>query len=99
VSGRRAGSGEDPMVPAPNGADGARAMNTALLHPAQVARRGRFGRDVPTSPPLDDLQHPPGHEQTEVYVIDANAVAEAILARLIAGRTLPVAPPPDQASR
>ena len=95
MSVRRSGSGEDPMDPTPNAADGARAMNTALLHPEQVARRGRFGRDVPVAPPLDDVQRPPGHEQTEVYVIDANAVAEAILARLMAGRTLPVARPPD----
>ena len=32
---------------------------------------------------------------TAGYVVDADAVAEAILARLLAGRTLPAPPQPE----
>jgi hypothetical protein len=84
-------------------ADAAHAMKTATRYQQQVTRRGRFGRDVSTSPAIDDAQTfesrttmlkdgPDGRNGTEVYMIDANAVAEAILTRLIAGRTFP--PPP-----
>ena len=76
----------------PKRADAAHAMTTLLRY---QQRAGRFGRAVPseavetyeTSTPMpkdEDPSTPAG------YVIDANAVAEAIVARLLAGRTIPV---------
>ena len=84
----------------PSAADAAHAMKTAIRYRQQVGRRGRFGREVPLAPPAGDertgdartTMDSEGLEGTGVYMIDANAVAEAILARLIAGRTFP--PPP-----
>jgi hypothetical protein len=77
-------------------------MKTATRFQQHVARRGRFERDPraetddvpmdePTTKPTDGLD---GHHGVGVYMIDADAVAEAILARLIAGRTYP--PPPRE---
>ena len=90
----------------PNPADAAHAMKTALRYQQQAARRGRFGREVPAAPATDDVQTaearttmqtdgPDGTGESGVYMIDAHAVAEAILDRLIAGRTLAVPPPPE----
>jgi hypothetical protein len=83
-------------------------MKTATRYMQRMARRGRFGRDVRATPVADDAQQtrelttmpidaPDGHEGMVAYVIDANAVAEAILIRLIAGRTF--GPEPREASR
>jgi hypothetical protein len=70
-----------------NTADDARAMTTMLRH---QQRSGRFGREVPH----EDVQHYEAHEREEVdYVIDPDAVAAAILERLVAGRTFPTLPP------
>ena len=99
------GSGADPMDREASPADPAHAMKTATRYQQQVTRRGRFGRHAPESPALDDAQTveprttmpkdgPDGRDGTGVYMIDANAVAEAILTRLIAGRTFP--PPPRE---
>jgi hypothetical protein len=77
----------------PKRADAARAMTTLLRY---QQRAGRFGRAVPsedvetyaTRTPMPKDEEP---STTAGYVIDADAVAEAIIARLVAGRT--IAPP------
>jgi hypothetical protein len=78
----------------PKRADAAHAMTTLLRY---HQRAGRFGRAVPsedletygTRTPMPEDEEP---SLTAGYVIDADAVAEAIIARLLAGRT--IAPPP-----
>ena len=70
-------------------ADAVPAMTTLLRHQHQQ-RAGRFGRAVPS----DDVETPAKEAPTTTdaprvdYVIDADAVAGAILARLVAGRTI-----------
>jgi hypothetical protein len=97
-------SGADPMDRPAQAADAADAMKTATRYHQETSRRGRFGRDVREAPATDGAQtteagtttltdRPDGRYSLGVYMIDANAVAEAILTRLIAGRTLP--PPRD----
>jgi hypothetical protein len=74
----------------PKPADAALAMTTLLRY---QQRAGRFGRAVPTEDvktvetrtamnTCEQRSHSAGYE------IDADAVAEAIVARLLAGRTL-----------
>jgi hypothetical protein len=60
----------------PSPADAARAMNTTLLR--QQRRAGRFGRTVPA---------PDERFETLGYAVDPDAVAGAIVERLLAGRT------------
>ena len=82
----------------PKRADAAHAMTTLLRY---QQRAGRFGRAVTsedvesyetgTAMPKDDEP-----SATAGYVIDADALAEAIVARLLAGRTLQ---PPSSAPR
>ena len=66
---------------------------TTLLRYQQ--RAGRFGRALPSEDvePYETRTPMPDEDPstTAGYVIDADAVAEAIIARLVAGRTL--APP------
>ena len=70
-------------------------MTTALLYEQRV---GRFGRRLAGDAPrmADGSSHEsPGAEprfEATSYVVDAEAVAAAIIDRLLAGRTLP--PPP-----
>ena len=85
-------------------ADTTHAMKTASRYDQQKERRrGRFGRDVQSADALDDVQMADARTtmQTDrmeerfatlTYEVDADAVADAILSRLVAGRTL--APPP-----
>jgi hypothetical protein len=74
-------------------ADAARAMQTMIRDPQQQrAARGRFGRDVPGLVPAD-AQTPDARMQNQmgeqiVYVVDPDAVAAAIVDRLMAGGTL-----------
>jgi hypothetical protein len=69
-------------------ADAAHAMTTALQH---QQRAGRFGREIRGGDEPDGA----GEDSATVgYVVDPEVVAEAIVARLVAGRTLPLAPPP-----
>ena len=80
----------------PKRADAAHAMTTLLRY---QQRAGRFGRAVPSEDvePFETRTPMPKDEEASTiagYVIDADAVAEAILARLVAGRTL-APPPPD----
>jgi hypothetical protein len=65
-------------------ADATDAMTTMLRH---QQRSGRFGREVRG----DDAQTDDAHERNERvgYVIDPDAVAAAIVKRLVAGRTFP----------
>jgi hypothetical protein len=97
------GSGDDPMAEESRPVDTTHAMTTATRYHQIVERaRGRFGRDVRLAAALDDvpmadarttMQTDRADERLETagYTIDANAVADAILSRLLAGRTL--APP------
>jgi hypothetical protein len=91
-------SGEDPMGDEPIAADAARAMQTVIRsHTLDRAARGRFGRDV-RDPATDDAQQAGTTMQTDDalervaalgYRVDPDAVAGAIIDRLLAGRTLP----------
>jgi hypothetical protein len=80
-------------------ADAAHAMQTVTRYPQDLdeAARGRFGRDVPG---VEDVQMADARTtmrsddaleraETVGYVIDPDAVAAAIIDRLMAGRTLP----------
>jgi hypothetical protein len=61
-------------------ADAARAMRTMTRQEEpDAATRGRFGRDV---------QAPPERVEAVGYEIDPDAVAAAIIDRLLAGRAL-----------
>ena len=73
------GSGRDRMRPAPDAADAARAMTTAIRHHRQDGTR-RFEREP--APPAELPR----------YEVDADAVAAAIVERLLAGRTLRLPP-------
>jgi len=84
---------EDPIK-----ADGVHAMPTLTRYQRDdKTARGRFGREVP-APVTEDVQmadartsmQTDADERFDVvgYEIDADAVAEAILARLLAGGTL-----------
>ena len=87
------------MADDPNAADAAHAMQTVTRYPLhQKAARGRFGRDVPALA-ADDVQmadarttmqsdHARQSAQPMGYEIDPDAVAAAILDRLMAGGTL-----------
>jgi hypothetical protein len=72
----------------PKRADAAHAMTTLLRY---QQRAGRFGRAVPSEDVETRTPMPKDEEPTPAvgYVVDADAVAEAIIARLVAGRTLP----------
>jgi hypothetical protein len=71
-------------------------------------RAGRFGRDVPAAASRDEVQMAESRKTMKTdsaeartgvggYYVDPHAVAEAILNRLLAGRTLPPTPPSDEA--
>jgi hypothetical protein len=87
------------MADDPKPADAAHAMQTVTRYPQQLkAARGRFGRDV-RELAADDvqmadarttMQSDESREGAEPmgYVIDPDAVAAAIVDRLMAGRTL-----------
>jgi hypothetical protein len=86
------------MADDPKPADAAHAMQTVTRYEQHLrAARGRFGRDVPGLA-ADDVQmadarttqsdDAPEGVETLGYEIDPNAVAGAIVDRLMAGRTL-----------
>ncbi len=89
-------SGQDPMDPGRMAADAARAMKTAIRYQRHDTTR-RFGRDVLAAPAgahtaeARTTMHSDSDErrQAAVYEIDTDAIASAILARLLAGGTLP----------
>ena len=93
-------SGRDPMAEDPTPVDTTHAMTTAARYEQLEGRaQGRFGRDVRSAAALDDVQmaDPRTTMQTDrvqdrfetlKYEIDADAVADAIVSRLLAGRTL-----------
>jgi hypothetical protein len=104
------GWSEDPMREVRRSADAAHAMETTLRYEQQSGRsepdrEGRFGRVPPThevaGPDARTTMDPDGEqERIDVvhYEVDPDAVAKAILARLLAGRTFP-APPDGRAGR
>lgn len=81
------------MADDPKPADAAHAMQTVTRYEQHLrAARGRFGRDVPGLVPAD-AQTPDARMQNQmgeqiVYVVDPDAVAAAIVDRLMAGGTL-----------
>jgi hypothetical protein len=91
-------SGDDPMAEGPTAVDTTHAMTTATRYQRQEVARGRFGREVRPAPG-DDVQMADARTtmqtdraeerfETAAYEIDAGAVADAILTRLLAGRAL-----------
>ena len=77
-------------------ADAVHAMTTVLT---QQQRAGRFGRavrgeDIPADDTRSTTEQDGASEPigTAAYVVDPNAVAAAIVERLLAGRTIAVAP-------
>lgn len=92
-------SGPDPMAEDPTPVDTAHAMKTATRYEQDdTLERGRFGREVRPAPAADvsmaDARTTMGTDRAEGrfaragYEIDADAVADAIVDRLLAGRTL-----------
>jgi hypothetical protein len=93
-------SGGDPMAEDPIPVDTTHAMTTTARYHRQEVARGRFGREVRPAPAdvqMADARTTMQTDRAEArietagYEIDADAVADAILSRLLAGRTL--APP------
>jgi hypothetical protein len=94
------GSGEDPMAEDPTAVDTAHAMKTATRYEQHqdALERGRFGREVRPAPAADvsmadarttmQTDRADGRFLRAGYEIDAHAVADAIVDRLLAGRTL-----------
>ncbi|HTE60355.1 MAG TPA: hypothetical protein VK631_08375 [Solirubrobacteraceae bacterium] len=90
-------------------ADAAHAMQAVTRYEQQQEdgpTRGRFGREVP-APATEDVQMADARTtmksdradealETGRYEIDADAVADAIIARLMAGRILPRHPADDR---
>jgi hypothetical protein len=88
------------MAEDPSPVDTAHAMKTATRYQQQDALgRGRFGREVRSALAADDVpmadarttmqtDRASGRFDTAGYEIDAHAVADAIVDRLLAGRTL-----------
>jgi hypothetical protein len=78
-------------------ADAAHAMTTALEQQQRVGRFGREirGEDVHMDDPMTRMETDDAgdHFDTAGYVIDVDAVAAAIVDRLLAGRTIAAAPP------
>jgi anti-sigma28 factor (negative regulator of flagellin synthesis) len=95
------------MAEGPIPADAAHAMQTVTRYQQQDrTERGRFGRDV-LAPATEDVQmadarktmqseHADDGFENGRYEIDADAVADAIIARLMAGRTLHRHPADEQ---
>ena len=78
----------------PTAADAAHAMQTALRH---NQRQGRFGREVRSTDGQTTDARTAMQQESErfarfEYEIDADAVAAAIVSRLLAGGTLPAKP-------
>jgi hypothetical protein len=100
-------SGEHPMGDPPNGADAAHVMTTATRYAEQQdqsAAPGRFGRKVPLDPEVAEtrkvqVDQMRNRMQRGGYRVDPHAVAEAIIARLQAGRTVSGARNPASSSR
>ena len=90
-------SGLNPMAEDPRAVDTTHAMKTVTRYERQEAPQGRFGREVRPAPAdvqmadaRTTMQTDRAEERIETagYEIDADAVADAILSRLLAGRTL-----------
>jgi hypothetical protein len=73
-------------------ADAADAMTTVIRH---HKRAGRFGREIREDAPMRDAATTietggaDAPSDAVSYVIDPDAVADAIISRLVAGRTIP----------
>ena len=92
------GSGANPIGDRANCVDPSHAMTTALRY-QQYDKAGRFGREVRTMPddghtaePTTDTETGEWRVLAARYEVDAEAVAEAIIARLAAGGTLRLGP-------
>jgi hypothetical protein len=95
-------SGPDPMSDSSKRADPGQVITAAIRYPGQQDGQtpsrgaGRFGRDVRSNPhPLDDMGETRTvqvqqmrEEKRSGYRVDCQAVAQAILERLQAGRTI-----------
>ena len=93
------------MAEDPNAADGVHAMPALTRYEQDTTARGRFGRNVP-APATHDVET--SHARTSMqsdadrpfeiagYEVDVEAVAGAIVARLLAGGTLRCHPADDR---
>ena len=91
-------SGEDPIGRSPTAADAAHVMEMVTRYEQQdelseTVREGRFGRDARQGDHVDeartDKQNDDDRWEPLVdYVVNPDAVAAAIVDRLLAGRTL-----------
>ena len=97
-------SGDDPIGRPPTGADAAHAMQTVTRYEQQdgtsePVKEGRFGRDARLGDHIDEARanklSDPTDEPLVDYVVDPQAVAAAIVERLLAGRTLGPLPQRD----
>jgi hypothetical protein len=78
----------------PTPADAAHDMTTVLRYHQRVGRFGREvrGDDVQMPDPRTEMETDGAGFETAGYVVDPDAVASAIISRLLAGRTIP---PPE----
>jgi hypothetical protein len=91
-------SGEDPIGRSPSAADAAHVMETVTRYEQhdelrEPVKEGRFGRDARQDEVVDGPQtdnHSDGDhwEPLVDYQVDPEAVAAAIVCRLLAGRSL-----------
>jgi hypothetical protein len=91
------------MAEDPISADAVHAMSALTRYEVHDrTARGRFGRGA-SAPATEDVQMAEARTSMQEdafeavgYEIDADAVAAAIIARLVAGRTLPCRPADDR---
>ena len=93
------GWSQDPMREVRRSADAGHAMQTTLRYEQQdertrLGQQGRFGRAHPAEDvhvaDAETMSEPDGErERYARYTVDPDAVARAILERLVAGRTWP----------
>ena len=96
-------SGEDPIGRPPTGADAAHVMEMVTRYEqdgtSEPAKEGRFGRDARLGDHIDEARTDKLTDRMDEplvdYVVDPQAVAAAIVERLLAGRTFGPLPERD----
>ncbi len=91
-------SGDDPIGRSPSAADAAHVMEMVTRYEQQdelsePAKEGRFGRDARQGDHVDEARTDKQSDDDRwellvTYVVDPDAVAAAIVDRLLAGRAL-----------
>ena len=97
-------SGDDPIGRPPTGADASHVMEMVTRYEQQdgtsePVKEGRFGRDARLGAHIDEARTDKLSDRTDEplvdYVVDSQAVAAAIVERLLAGRTFGPLPQRD----